>query len=117
MARIVKFEGSRVGDTWYHTGHFVIDKIEGFDEGRTVFDRSARSVIQDDCHVHSVLYAGIKNHIAVTQYCEEHRIDATAHKISAMERLQWILEFLGNTDMDHARETIGMIWSDDFDRI
>lgn len=123
MARLVKFEGSRVPGTWYHTGDFVITTIDAFEPHRVVFDRSARSVIQDDCHATSILAAGIKSHIALAEHCAKEGIDQSLHQKAAKDRLIWMCEFLGvsiTSDEEFRSKTqnaIATIWTDAYDRI
>jgi len=124
MARFIKFEGSRVPGTWYHTGDFVISTIDTFEPDRTVFDRTARSVIQDDCYSTGVLGAGFKNHIEIAEHCSKEGIDQSLHEKAAKDRIVWICEFIGmsitSDDKDFtskARAAIESIWTNAFDRI
>lgn len=124
MARFIKFEGSRVPGTWYHTGDFVVSTIDTFEPDRTVFDRTARSVIQDDCHASGVLGAGYKHYIENAELCTKEGIDEEALKKAAKDRIVWICEFIGTTITsddkdftDKARVAIASIWTNAFDRI
>lgn len=123
MARLVKFEGTRVPGTWYHTGDFVVSTIDTFEPDRTVFDRTARSVIQDDCHATGILAAGIKNHIALAEHCAKEGIDQSLHRKAAKDRLIWICEFIGTSItsdeefLDKTQRAIASIWTDAYDRI
>lgn len=125
---IMRFRGTRYYDTWFHTGDLVYEPYEGTTTKPLVFDKKARSVIQDDCHVHGILHHGYK--VGIQQYSRVAEVGGDADMIKVLKaesekRLRQLYDRLKLSsdpefdlaNLDPIRRLVSRVWSDEFERV
>ena len=126
MSQIVQFKGTRYYDTWFHAGDLIAVPYDAAD--KTAFSKKARSVIQNDCHVHGILHHGYK---VAFEMADKIRVRGADDALIAVmrdesaKRLRWLYNFIkrdSDPDFDlentsAIRELVSRVWSDEFIRV